>query len=184
MRSTIKRAHFGGLSMGGATALGLAQTPSRPLRSRHRRATRPCPSTPQSAQQWEERIAIAAEGRHGAAGRADGRRAGFRPTSWQKNPPYLDKVRAHDPRDAGQRLHRLRGGARRPRLPPRPSRPSTPPVLFIAGEKDGGALRRHAQAARGAEGLALRRACRRRPHLQPRPAAGVHRRDPRVPQAA
>jgi 3-oxoadipate enol-lactonase len=54
----IDKAHFAGLSIGGATALGLAE----------RHADRldciivcdsPCQSTPQSAQQWEERIAVA-----------------------------------------------------------------------------------------------------------------------------
>ena len=55
---SIKKAHFAGLSMGGATALGLAE----------RHADRldhvivcdlPCQSTPQSSQQWEERIVVA-----------------------------------------------------------------------------------------------------------------------------
>jgi 3-oxoadipate enol-lactonase len=54
----IKRAHFVGLSMGGMTAVGLAQKHA----SRLDRVI-PCDcggaSTPQSAQQWAERIALA-----------------------------------------------------------------------------------------------------------------------------
>jgi len=54
----IKKANFAGLSMGGATALGLAQR--RPDRfERIVVADSPCQSTPQSSQQWEERIAVA-----------------------------------------------------------------------------------------------------------------------------
>ena len=54
----IAKANFSGLSMGGATALGLAERRS----DRFERiivADSPCQSTPQSAQQWEERIAVA-----------------------------------------------------------------------------------------------------------------------------
>ena len=53
----IKRAHFAGLSMGGATALGFAQQHSDRL-DRVIVCDSPCMSTPQSTQQWEERIAI------------------------------------------------------------------------------------------------------------------------------
>ena len=52
---SIKTAHFGGLSMGGATALGLAeQHPDR--LDRVIVCDTPCQSTPTSSQQWEERI--------------------------------------------------------------------------------------------------------------------------------
>ena len=54
----IKRAHFGGLSMGGATALGFAQKHPDRL-DKVIVCDSPCQSTPTSAQQWEERIAIA-----------------------------------------------------------------------------------------------------------------------------
>src|SRR3974390_302779 len=55
---SIKKAHFAGLSMGGATALGLAE--QHPERfDRIIVCDSPCQSTPQSTQQWEERIAIA-----------------------------------------------------------------------------------------------------------------------------
>jgi len=53
----IKRAHFAGLSMGGATALGFAQQHSDRL-DHVIVCDSPCMSTPQSTQQWEERIAI------------------------------------------------------------------------------------------------------------------------------
>ena len=53
----IKRAHFAGLSMGGATALGFAQQHPERL-DRIIVCDSPCMSTAQSTQQWEERIAI------------------------------------------------------------------------------------------------------------------------------
>ena len=54
---SIKKAHFAGLSMGGATALGLAER--HPDRfDRIIVCDSPCQSTPQSSQQWEERIAV------------------------------------------------------------------------------------------------------------------------------
>src|ERR1700685_1682109 len=54
----IDKAHFAGLSMGGATALGLAERHADRL-DRIIVCDSPCQSTPQSAQQWEERIAVA-----------------------------------------------------------------------------------------------------------------------------
>ena len=111
----IRRAHFGGLSMGGATALGLAQQHPDRL-DKVIVCDSPCQSTPASTQQWNERIAIAEKEGMDAAGRADGRRAGFRPTIIKANPPYLDKVRAMVRTTPVERLHRLRGRARRPRL--------------------------------------------------------------------
>jgi 3-oxoadipate enol-lactonase len=54
----IGKAHFAGLSMGGATALGLAETHPDRL-EKVIVCDSPCQSTPASAQQWEERIAIA-----------------------------------------------------------------------------------------------------------------------------
>src|SRR5579862_4946066 len=54
----IKRAHFGGLSMGAATALGLAeQHPDRV--DSIIVCDSACMSTPASHQQWEERIVVA-----------------------------------------------------------------------------------------------------------------------------
>src|SRR6516225_7865879 len=54
----IRKAHFGGLSMGGATALGLAQKHPHRL-DRVIVCDSPCQSTPTSSQQWEERIVVA-----------------------------------------------------------------------------------------------------------------------------
>jgi 3-oxoadipate enol-lactonase len=89
---SIKRAHFAGLSMGGATALGLAE----------RRADRfdrivvcdsPCQSTPQSSQQWEERIAVAQK--QGIEPLVEPTVSRWFPAETiAKNPPHLDKVRA------------------------------------------------------------------------------------------
>ena len=54
---SIEKAHFAGLSMGGATALGLAER--HPDRfERIIVCDSPCRSTPQSSQQWQERIAV------------------------------------------------------------------------------------------------------------------------------
>jgi 3-oxoadipate enol-lactonase len=130
----IKKAHFAGLSMGGATALGLAQ--KHPERfDRIIVSDSPCQSTPQSTQQWEERIVVAQK---------DGIAALVEPTisRWfpaetvAKNPPQVDKVRAmirttpvngfigcaaaladHDYASAVASVTR--------------------PVLFVVGEKDG-----------------------------------------------
>jgi 3-oxoadipate enol-lactonase len=88
---SIKKAHFGGLSMGGATALGLAER--HPDRfDRIMVFDSPCQSTPQSSQQWEERIAVAQK---------QGIEALVEPTiaRWvppdivAKNPPHVDKIR-------------------------------------------------------------------------------------------
>jgi 3-oxoadipate enol-lactonase len=89
---SIRKAHFGGLSMGGATALGLAER--HPDRfDRIMVFDSPCQSTPQSSQQWEERIAVAQK---------QGIEALVEPTilRWvppeilAKNPPHVDKIRA------------------------------------------------------------------------------------------
>jgi len=88
---SIKKTHFAGLSMGGATALGLAE--KHPERfDRIIVCDSPCQSTPQSSQQWEERIAVAQK---------DGIAALVEPTVTRWFPPpvvaakpaYLDKVR-------------------------------------------------------------------------------------------
>jgi 3-oxoadipate enol-lactonase len=89
---SISKAHFAGLSMGGATALGLAE------RHPDRFAgiivcDSPCKSTPQSSQQWEERIAIAQkQGMESLVEPTVSR--WFPPETMANNPPYLDKVRA------------------------------------------------------------------------------------------
>jgi 3-oxoadipate enol-lactonase len=130
----IRRAHFLGLSMGGVTALGLAL--GHPDRvDKVIIADSPCASSPESAKQWGERIAVA---------RDQGMEALVEPTVSRWFPPdilaarpaYLDKVRDmirttpvagfvgcaaaladHD--------YRSKAGS------------VTRPVLFLVGEKDG-----------------------------------------------
>ena len=88
----IKKASFGGLSMGGATAMGLAQ--HHPDRfERIIVCDSPCQSTPQSTQQWEERIALAQSKGIEALVEPTVTRW-FPPDTVAKNPPHLDKIRA------------------------------------------------------------------------------------------
>jgi 3-oxoadipate enol-lactonase len=131
---SIKRAHFSGLSMGGATALGLAQRHPDRL-DRVVICDSPCASSPATAQQWEERIAIAAK---------EGMEPLIEPTirRWfpaetvTANPPFLDKIRgmiASTPTQgfigcaAALANHDFRSGIKATKAP----------VLFIVGEKDG-----------------------------------------------
>jgi 3-oxoadipate enol-lactonase len=88
----IGKAHFAGLSMGGATALGLAER--HPDRfERIIIADSPCQSTPQSSQQWEERIAAAQK--QGIEALVEPTIARWFPAETvAQNPPHLDKVRA------------------------------------------------------------------------------------------
>src|SRR5271167_3378024 len=89
---SIKKAHFAGLSMGGATALGLAE---RHANRFHRIIVcdSPCQSTPQSSQQWEERIAVAQK--QGIEALVEPTIARWFPAEIvAKNPPHIEKVRA------------------------------------------------------------------------------------------
>ena len=131
----IARANFAGLSMGGATALGLAQRhPDRVECAIV--ADSGCASTPQSAQQWEERIAAARTGGMEPLVEATVTRW-FPPEVMAKNPPYLDTVRAMiraTPVNgfigcaAALADHDFRSAVAA----------TKPPVLFVAGEKDAG----------------------------------------------
>src|SRR5262249_14381158 len=87
----IAKAHFAGLSMGGATALGFAQ--KRPDRlDRVIVCDSPCQSTPTSTQQWEERIAIAQkQGIEPLVEPTVSR--WFPPEILQSKAPHVDKVR-------------------------------------------------------------------------------------------
>ena len=88
----IARAHFCGLSMGGATALGLAELhPDRV--DRVVVCDSPAMSTPASAQQWEERILAAQKGGMEALVESTMTRW-FPPEIHAAKPPYLDEVRA------------------------------------------------------------------------------------------
>jgi 3-oxoadipate enol-lactonase len=131
----ITRAHVCGLSMGGATALGLAQRHPERL-DRVVVCDSGCASTPQSAQQWEERIALAQkEGMEPLVESTAAR--WFPPDVIARNPPYLDRARAmirNTPVNgfigcaAALADHDFRTNVAATR----------PPVLFIAGEKDAG----------------------------------------------
>lgn len=151
----ISKAHFAGLSMGGATALGLAEKHPERL-DRVIVCDFGCQSTPASAQQWEERIVIA---------QTQGMEALVEPTitRWfptdviKANPPYLDQVRNmirstpvngfvgcaaaladHNYADAVATVRR--------------------PVLFLVGEKDGAtpaAMRKLNQALQGSRYVEL-----------------------------
>jgi 3-oxoadipate enol-lactonase len=151
----IDKASFAGLSMGGATALGLAQ--KHPARlDRVIVCDSPCQSTPVSTQQWEERIAIAEK--HGMEALVEPTVARwFPPEIIKANPPHVDKVRAmirttpvngfigcaaaladHDYAAAASTVKR--------------------PVLFMVGEKDGvnpAAMRKLNEALPGSRYLEL-----------------------------
>jgi 3-oxoadipate enol-lactonase len=130
----IKTAHFAGLSMGGATALGLAE--KHPDRfDRIIVCDSPCQSTPASSQQWEERIIVAKE--KGMAALVEPTISRWFPAETvAKNPPHLDKVRGMI-RDtpvngfigcaAALAAHDYASAAAAVKCP----------VLFMVGEKDG-----------------------------------------------
>ena len=87
----IKKAHFAGISMGGATALGLAQKHPDRL-DRVIVCDSPCQSTAVSSQQWEERIVVAQkQGMEALVEPTVGR--WFPPEVLDANPPHVDKVR-------------------------------------------------------------------------------------------
>jgi 3-oxoadipate enol-lactonase len=130
----IEKAHFAGLSMGGATALGLAELHPERL-DKVIVCDSPCQSTPASTQQWEERIAIAEKQGMEALVEPTVTRW-FPPEVIKANPPYLDKVRQMVRRTPVQGFigcaaalanHDYAAAAATVKRP----------VLFIAGEKDG-----------------------------------------------
>jgi len=88
----IEKANFAGLSMGGATALGLAER--HPGRfERIVIADSPCQSTPQSSHQWEQRIAVAQK--QGIEALVEPTVARWFPAeAVAQNLPHLDMVRA------------------------------------------------------------------------------------------
>ena len=130
---SIKKANFAGLSMGGATAMGLAE--HHPDRfDRIIVCDSPCQSTPQSSAAMGGAHRHRAEQGHRGAGRADG--IALVPARDRGEEPAASRQGArHVPRNAGQRLHRLRRGAGRPRLCVRIATVKHP-VLFLCGEKD------------------------------------------------
>jgi 3-oxoadipate enol-lactonase len=131
---SIKKTHFVGLSMGGATALGLAER--HPDRfDRVIVCDSPCQSTPQSSKQWEDRIAVAQK--YGIEALVEPTIARWFPAETvAKNPPHVDRVRAMiraTPIDgfigcaAALAAHDYASAVAVVRCP----------VLFMAGEKDG-----------------------------------------------
>jgi len=131
---SIPRAHFAGLSMGGATALGLAlRHPDR--FDRIIICDSPCASTPATAQQWEERIKVAQEKGMEALVEPTVTRW-FPPETVATNPPHLDRVRQMirtTPVNgfigcaAALANHDFRSQVAQ----------ATRPILFVVGEKDG-----------------------------------------------
>jgi 3-oxoadipate enol-lactonase len=132
---SIEHAHFCGLSMGGATALGLAQRHPARL-NRVVVCDSGCASTAQSAAQWEERIAIAEK--EGMAPLVEPTIKRWFPAEiMAAGPAYIDKVRGmvRDTPVAGF----IGCAAALANHDFRSKVSSTkPPLLFIAGEKDAG----------------------------------------------
>jgi 3-oxoadipate enol-lactonase len=130
----IDEAHFAGLSMGGATALGLAERHPQRFHSIVI-ADSPCQSTPQSSQQWEERIAVAQK--QGIEALVEPTVARwFPPETVAGNPPHLNNIRAMiraTPVDgfigcaAALAAHDYASAVASVKCP----------TLFIVGEKDG-----------------------------------------------
>lgn len=130
----IKRPNFCGLSMGGATALGLAELHPDRI-DRIVVCDSPCMSTPATTTQWEERIAAAQTG--GMAALVDSTMARwFPPETHAAKPAHLDKVRqmilttpvnGFIGGSAALADHNYNSAVAT----------VTRPVLFIAGSKDG-----------------------------------------------
>jgi 3-oxoadipate enol-lactonase len=131
---SIEKAHFAGLSMGGATALGLAEKHADRF-GRIIVCDSPCQSTPASSQQWEERIVIAQK--KGMAALIEPTVSRWFPAETvAKNPPHLDKVRGMI-RDTP--VNGFIGCAAALAAHDYASAITTVkcPVLFMVGEKDG-----------------------------------------------
>ena len=129
----IRRTHFCGLSLGGATALGLAeQYPDRIDRAIV--CDSPCASNAASAKQWEERVATVKAGGMKAIAEPTLQRW-FPPEAYAANAAGLAKVRAmvlSTPANgfigccAALSDHNFRDAVAA----------ATRPVLFVVGEKD------------------------------------------------
>lgn len=130
----IARAHFCGLSMGAATGMGLAQRHADRL-DRVILCDNGFRSTPATAPQWEERIAVARTG--GMAALVDSTLARwFPPETLKADPPHVAKIRrmilatpvnGFIGGSAALADHDFRAGAGAVKLP----------VLLMSGEKDG-----------------------------------------------
>lgn len=131
----IEHAHYCGLSMGGATGMGLAQR--HPARiDRLVVCDSPCVSSSSSAQQWEDRIATVRA--KGMAALVDLTLTRWFPAqTLAANPPHLAKLRkmiANTPVNGYIGCAAALGDHDfRTDLPQ-----MTVPVLFVVGEQDGG----------------------------------------------
>ena len=130
----IKRAHWCGVSMGGATGMGLAQRHADRF-DRLVICDTPGQASPAVSQQWEERIAIAQKGGMPALLESTIARW-FPPETIAANPPHLDKIRkmilgtpvnGFIGCSAALAAHNFRLGMGA----------VTRPILYMCGEKDG-----------------------------------------------
>jgi 3-oxoadipate enol-lactonase len=130
----IERTHFVGLSMGGTTALALAELhPGRV--DRVVVCDSPCMSTPATAKQWDERIATAEKG--GMTALVDSTLARwFPPETLAAKPAHVERVRAMI---LSTPVNGFIGGsaALSDHNYNAAVATATRPVLFIAGSKDG-----------------------------------------------
>jgi 3-oxoadipate enol-lactonase len=130
----IARAHFAGLSMGGVTALGLAEL--HPDRVDHVIVCdSPGKSTPAGAQQWEERIVIAQNGGMEPLVEPTVQRW-FPPETHAAKPAYLDAVRQMIRTTPANGFIGC-SAALADHDYNTPVATVTRPMLFIAGSKDG-----------------------------------------------
>lgn len=131
---SIKRAHWCGVSMGGATGMGLVQRHAGRF-DRLVICDTPGQSTPATAAQWEERIASAQKG--GMRAQLESTIARwFPPETLKANPPHLDKLRrmilatpvnGFVGCSAALADHDFRPGMKSVKNP----------ILYMCGEKDG-----------------------------------------------
>jgi 3-oxoadipate enol-lactonase len=151
----IESAHFCGLSMGGATALGLAQRSPERL-NRVIVCDSPCASTPASSSQWEERIAIARS--QGMAALVEPTVARwFPPETVAAGPPYLARVRDMIRRTPANGFTGCAAALADHDFGSRVSTVARP-VLFLVGEKDAttrAAMRQMHERLRGSRFLEL-----------------------------
>jgi 3-oxoadipate enol-lactonase len=130
----LGRANFAGLSMGGSTALGLAQKHPERL-DRVIICDSPCQSTPTTAQQWQERIAVAEK--QGMEALVEPTMARwFPPEIINDNPSYLEKARAMIRSTPAMGFIGCAAALSDHNFAAAVSS-VTRPVLFMVGEKDG-----------------------------------------------
>jgi 3-oxoadipate enol-lactonase len=151
----IEKAHFAGLSMGGATALGLTEQHPERL-DKVIVCDSPCQSTPTTSQQWEERISIAQ--REGMAALVEPTvMRWFPPEVVKGNPPYLDQIRQMIRSTPVQGFIGCAAALANHNYAAAVATVKRP-VLFLAGEKDGvtpSAMRKLSEALAGSRYVEL-----------------------------